>query len=62
MPKIYEGQIATLVKLQKIETEAQKLQSFLNEIPVRIEILDERLEKFVRSVDDYLNIIIYLNK
>ena len=62
MPKISEEQIATLVKLQKIETEAQKLQSFLNEIPVRIEILDERLEKFVRSVDEDENIISELNK
>ena len=62
MPKISEEQIATLVKLQKIDTEAQKLQSFLNEIPVRIEILDERLEKFVRSVDEDENIISELNK
>ena len=62
MPKISEEQIATLVKLQKIETEAQKLQSFLNEIPVRIEILDERLEKFVRSVGEDENVISELNK
>jgi len=62
MPKISEEQIATLVKLQKIDIEAQKLRSFLNEIPVRIEILDERLEKFVRSVDEDENIISELNK
>ena len=62
MPKISEEQIATLVKLQKIDAEAQKIQSFLNEIPVRIEILDERLEKFVRSVDEDENIISELNK
>ena len=62
MPKISEEQIATLVKLQKIDAEAQKLQSFLNEIPVRIEILDERLEKFVRNVDEDENIISELNK
>jgi predicted nucleic acid-binding Zn-ribbon protein len=62
MPKITEEQIVTLVKLQKIDTEAQKLQSFLKEIPVRIGILDERLEKFVRSVDEDENVISELNK
>ena len=62
MPKITEEQIVTLVKLQKIDTEAQKLQSFLKEIPVRIGILDERLEKFVRSVEEDENVISELNK
>jgi predicted nucleic acid-binding Zn-ribbon protein len=62
MPKITEEQIVTLVKLQKIDTEAQKLQSFLKEIPVRIGILDERLEKFVRGVEEDENVISELNK
>jgi len=62
MPKITEEQIVTLVKLQKIDSEAQKLQSFLKEIPVRIGILDERLEKFVRSVEEDENVISELNK
>ena len=62
MPKITEEQIVTLVKLQKIDTEAQKLQSFLKEIPVRIGVLDERLEKFVRSVEEDENVISELNK
>jgi hypothetical protein len=62
MPKITEEQIDTLVKLQKIDTEAQKLQSVLKEIPVRIGILDERLEKFVRSVEVDENVISELNK
>ena len=62
MPKITEEQIVTLVKLQKMDTEAQKLQSFLKEIPVRIGILDERLEKFVRSVEEDENVISELNK
>ncbi len=62
MPKITEEQIVTLVKLQKIDTEAQKLQSFLKEIPVRIGILDERLEKFVHSVEEEENVISELNK
>lgn len=62
MPKITEEQIVTLVKLQKIDAEAQKLQSFLKDTPVRIEILDEGLEKFVRSVEEEENVISELNK
>ena len=62
MPKITEEQIVTLVKLQKIDTEAQKLQSFLKEIPVRIAILDERLENFVHGVKEEENGISELNK
>ena len=62
MPKITEEQIAHLVKLQKIDTEALKLQSFLKKIPVRIRNLDERLEEFVRRVEEDENIISELNK
>src|SRR5210317_597623 len=62
MPKITEEQIVTLVKLQKIDIEAQKLQSFLKEIPVRIGILDEGLEKFVHGVEEDENVISELNK
>jgi hypothetical protein len=62
MPKITEEQIATLVKLQKIDSETQKLESFLKEMPVRIGILDERLEKFVHSVEEDENVINELNK
>ena len=62
MPKITEEQIVTLVKLQRINTEALKLQSFLREMPVRIGILDERLEKFVRSVEEDEYVISELNK
>ena len=62
MPTITEEQIVTLVKLQKIDTEAQKLESLLKEIPVRIGILDERLEKFMRTVEGDENLISELNK
>ena len=62
MPKITEEQIVTLVKLQKMDTEAQKLQSILKEMPVRIGILDERLKKFVRSVEEDENVISELYK
>ncbi len=62
MPTITEEQIVTLVKLQKIDTEAQKLESLLKEIPVRIGILDERLEKFMGTVEEDENLISELNK
>jgi len=62
MPKITEEQIVTLVKLQKIDTEVQKLQSFLKEIPVRIGILDEGLEKIVHGVEEDENVISELYK
>ena len=62
MPKITEEQIVSLVSLQKIDTETLRLQSFLREMPARIGMLDERLEKFVRTVEEDENAISELNK
>ena len=62
MSKITEEQIVTLVKLQKIDSEAQKLESFLKGIPDRIGVLDERLDKFVHGVEEDENVISELNK
>jgi predicted nucleic acid-binding Zn-ribbon protein len=62
MPTITEEQIVTLVKLQKIDTEAQKLESLLKEIPVRIGTFEQRLEKFMRTVEEDENLISELNK
>jgi predicted nucleic acid-binding Zn-ribbon protein len=62
MPTITEEQIATLVKLQKIDTEAQKLESLLKKLPERVQILDERLEKHMRTVEEDKNAISELNK
>jgi uncharacterized protein len=62
MPKITEEQIVTLVKLQNIDTEVQKLQSFLKKIPVRMGVLDDRLEKSMRSVEEDETVISDLNK
>ncbi len=56
MPTITEEQIVTLVKLQKIDTEAQKLEMLIQEMPVQIGILDERLEKFMRDVEEDENL------
>jgi predicted nucleic acid-binding Zn-ribbon protein len=62
MATITEEQIVTLVKLQKIDTEVQKLESLLKKLPVRIGILDERLEKFIRTVEEEESVISELNK
>ena len=62
MPTITEEQIVTLVKLQKIDTEAQKLESFLKKIPEQVQIIDERLEKHLRTVEEDKNVINELNK
>ncbi len=62
MPIITEVQIVTLVKLQKIDTEAQKLESFLRKIPERVQIIDERLEKYMCTVEEDKIAINELNK
>ncbi len=62
MPTITEEQIAKLVKLQKIDIEAQKLESFLKKIPGRVQIIEERLEKYMRTVEEDKNVINELNK
>ena len=62
MPTISEEQIVSLVKLQKIVTEIQKIQLSLKEMPARLGILEERLVKFMRSVEDDENDISELNK
>ncbi len=62
MAKTTEEQIITLVKLQKIESEVQKLELSLQKMPVQIGILDERLEEFLRGVEEDENKISELNK
>ena len=62
MPNITEKQIVTLVRLQKIDIETAKLEAFLQQQPIRMGNLDERLEKFVRSIEEIENVIGELNK
>ena len=62
MPKITEEQIVTLVKLQKIDTETAKLERFLQQVPVRIGSLEEKLEKFIHAIEEQENVIGELNK
>ena len=44
-------QIDILVRLNKIETETERIQSSLNQIPERVEMLDERLRQFQTSIE-----------
>ena len=62
MSKITEEQIVILVKLQKIETEAVKLETFLQKIPVRIAALDQELQESAQSIEEEENFIGELNK
>ena len=62
MAKATEEQIITLVKLQKIDSEVQKLELSLRKMPVQIGILNERLEEYLRGVEEDENKISELNK
>ncbi len=62
MTEITEKQIITLVKLQKIDNETAKLEMLLQQIPVRMGNLDEKLEKFTHSIEEEENVIGELNK
>ena len=62
MPNLTEKQIVALVKLQKIDIETAKFETFLQQQPVRMGNLDERLGKLVHSIEEEENVIGELNK
>jgi predicted nucleic acid-binding Zn-ribbon protein len=62
MTDITQGQIVTLVKLQKLEIEIRKIKAFLDRLPAQIETLDLELEEIERSVDSDEEQINELNK
>lgn len=62
MSNITEEQIVILVKLQKIETEAVKLETILQQTPVRIAELDHQLQEYVQSIEEEEKVIGELNK
>jgi predicted nucleic acid-binding Zn-ribbon protein len=62
MTDITQGQIVTLVKLQKLEIEIRKIKAFLDRLPAQIETLDLELEEIERSVDSDEELINELNK
>lgn len=55
-------QIDSLVKLQKIETEAENLRSMLSDVSKRLETLDDRLVGFEKTVADETSALDELKK
>jgi predicted nucleic acid-binding Zn-ribbon protein len=62
MTNLNKNDIATLVKLQKIDLESTKIEAFLKDVPVRIKNLDQKLDEFTRNVENNEQIIEELNK
>ena len=62
MTKLTKKDIATLVKLQKTDIEAGKLEVYLRDVPVQIKNLDQRLDEFTRNVENDDKLIAELNK
>ena len=62
MTKLTQKDIATLVKLQKIDIEAGKLEVYLRDVPVQIKDLDQRLDESTRNVENDDKLITELNK
>ena len=52
MTAVTKKQIDTLVKVQQIEIEIEKLKAYLNKVPARISSLEQELEKFIRRVEN----------
>jgi predicted nucleic acid-binding Zn-ribbon protein len=62
MTNLSEQDIAALVKLQSIEIETAKLETYLGSVPIQIENLDQRLDEFTRNVESDEQLIDELNK
>lgn len=62
MTKLTQKDIATLVKLQRIDIEAGKLEVYLRDVPVQIKDLDQRLDESTRNVENDDKLITELNK
>ena len=62
MTNFTKKDIATLVKLQKIDIEAGKLEVYLRDVPAQIKNLDQRLDEFTRNVENDDKLIAELNK
>ena len=62
MTNLTKKDIGTLLKLQQIDMETEKLGAYLQDVPVQIKNLDTRLDEFTRNVEDDENLITELNK
>ena len=62
MTNLTKKDIDTLVKLQQIGLETEKLVAYLEGVPIQIKNLDTRLDEFNRNVENDENLITELNK
>jgi len=62
MTNLTKKDIDTLVKLQQIGLETEKLLAYLEGVPIQIKNLDTRLDEFNRNVENDENLITELNK
>jgi predicted nucleic acid-binding Zn-ribbon protein len=62
MTNLTKKDIGTLLNLQQIDMETEKLGAYLQDVPVQIKNLDTRLDEFTRNVEDDENLITELNK
>jgi len=52
MPGITKEMIDTLVRIQKIDIETEKVKALLEKVPVRIRTLDQQLEEFTHHIEN----------
>ncbi len=62
MPGITKEMIDTLVRIQKIEIETEKVKALLEKVPVQISILEQQLEEFTHSIENEADAITEINK
>ena len=62
MTNLTKKDIDTLLKLQQIGLETEKLVAYLEGMPIQIKNLDTRLDEFNRNVENDENLITELNK
>jgi predicted nucleic acid-binding Zn-ribbon protein len=62
MSGITKEMIDTLVKIQEIDIETEKLKARLREVPVRISTLEQQLEAFIRRIENDENEVVDFNK
>ena len=62
MPDVTKEMIDTLVKIQKIDIETQKVRALLEKVPVRMSSLDQQLAEVVHSIENEAEAITDLKK
>ena len=62
MPDITKEMIETLVKIQQIDIETQKVRALLEKVPLRISSLDQQLEEVAHSIENEAEAITVLKK